>query len=347
MVSICLPASFFAKPSLESFDILDYVEAICEWSEVATIVETYRSRHIEADLYEFNEHPDFWLSQLSTDMAAQHIQSSDVIRTLRLIMRESVHLESKLEDSLVKALIPDGAQVQPWPLFSQRTPLEAEFIRSAAILAYLQGIDPKSWQGVSMVDMNISPQADNEIVITGKAILERSAEAELEEIEETTIDAKINFATTLNEWYQYVDPLDIWAGSPDGEGLHLAIKCYAYKRYQGRITHLALSRLEKFTFGASFWKTIASQHFNVRENCEAVVRACTETILEIAMRDTHQFRTGRGGGDPQMVRDADGARAWRRTVDQSDHGHRLHYWETQDGRVEFATVVDHNDMKFS
>ena len=75
--------------------------------------------------------------------------------------------------------------------------------------------------------------------------------------------------------------------------------------------------------------------------------ACTETILEIAMRDTHQFRTGRGGGDPQMVRDADGARAWRRTVDQSDHGHRLHYWETQDGRVEFATVVDHNDMKFS
>jgi hypothetical protein len=48
---------------------------------------------------------------------------------------------------------------------------------------------------------------------------------------------------------------------------------------------------------------------------------------------------GKGGNEPQQKRGQD--KAWRRDIDYEYH---LHYWECDDGSVEFASVVTHNDF---
>jgi hypothetical protein len=44
---------------------------------------------------------------------------------------------------------------------------------------------------------------------------------------------------------------------------------------------------------------------------------------------------GKGGNEPQHKR----GQAWRRDID-----YEYHYWECDDGSVEFASVVTHNDF---
>jgi hypothetical protein len=67
------------------------------------------------------------------------------------------------------------------------------------------------------------------------------------------------------------------------------------------------------------------------------LRCLSETIDEQNMRAVHAKRTGSGGGDPQELRDQN--KAWRRDIDREYH---LHYWECDDGTIEFASVGPHN-----
>ena len=70
-----------------------------------------------------------------------------------------------------------------------------------------------------------------------------------------------------------------------------------------------------------------------------VLRAITETLDEINVAAAHALRTGPGGGNPQRKRGAD--KAMRRDIDRE---FRLHYWLCDDGLVEIASVVTHNDF---
>ncbi len=93
------------------------------------------------------------------------------------------------------------------------------------------------------------------------------------------------------------------------------------------------------------------RHFGaqVRRCCRDASRAFAEKLLcsmvnaieHESMRDVHALRTGAGGNNPQQRRKGDGAKAWRRDVDDEYH---LHYWEMDAGAVGFASVGVHNDF---
>src|SRR5438128_2723819 len=73
----------------------------------------------------------------------------------------------------------------------------------------------------------------------------------------------------------------------------------------------------------------------------SALRAASEAIDRQNMPAVHALRTGTGGNDPQRVRRRDNAKAWRRDVDREYH---LHYWETGNGTIEFASIGVHNDF---
>ncbi len=92
----------------------------------------------------------------------------------------------------------------------------------------------------------------------------------------------------------------------------------------------------------SFCQSVYDLGFGVDETrIRMLLRACTETILETDLRDTHALRTSVGGNAKQITRDRDGASAWRRDV---DHEHHLHYWQTPRG-VELVLLVKHDDFR--
>ncbi|NLS75624.1 MAG: hypothetical protein GXY76_00045 [Chloroflexi bacterium] len=71
------------------------------------------------------------------------------------------------------------------------------------------------------------------------------------------------------------------------------------------------------------------------------LRAIVETIEKENLAAAHALRTGMGGGDPQLIRTGDLAKAWRRDVDREYH---LHYWDCGGGVVELASIGVHNDF---
>jgi len=89
-------------------------------------------------------------------------------------------------------------------------------------------------------------------------------------------------------------------------------------------------------FYTSIWALIGAGKASL---IRAVIRACVETVVDENMAATHQLRRGHGANEPQKIRDADKAGAWRRDI---DHEYHLHYWVTSNG-PELAAVVVHVD----
>lgn len=72
----------------------------------------------------------------------------------------------------------------------------------------------------------------------------------------------------------------------------------------------------------------------------------TGLAAENASREVHRLRTGPGGDDPVRTRDADGAKAWRASLQvKSPSARRIHYWVLPDGQIELARVTTHDDME--
>lgn len=105
--------------------------------------------------------------------------------------------------------------------------------------------------------------------------------------------------------------------------------------------------LREYTLGRGFIESLEALD---EAQLSKAVRACVDAITgrdrEIPARDLHRLRTGEGGDDPYVVRDADGARCWRSSIEQNAPGaRRLHYWELPGGAIELSRVVHHDDTR--
>jgi hypothetical protein len=62
-----------------------------------------------------------------------------------------------------------------------------------------------------------------------------------------------------------------------------------------------------------------------------------EAVDQLNLADTHALRKSGAARAAQVTRGKD--TAWRRDIDHEFH---LHYWESEDGGIELASVVPHN-----
>ncbi|UNK70684.1 hypothetical protein [Microbacterium sp. H1-D42] len=105
--------------------------------------------------------------------------------------------------------------------------------------------------------------------------------------------------------------------------------------------------LREYRFGTGFIESLDALDEN---QLSKAVRACVDAITgrdrEIPARELHRLRTGEGGDDPYVIRDADGARCWRSSIEQNAPGaRRLHYWELPGGVIELSRIVHHDDTR--
>ncbi len=76
----------------------------------------------------------------------------------------------------------------------------------------------------------------------------------------------------------------------------------------------------------------------------AIVMVVTDRAPGVPGYELHRLRSGDGGGDPYVVRETDGAVAWRLSLQvNAPQARRLHYWRLPGGGFELSRVVLHDD----
>jgi hypothetical protein len=145
---------------------------------------------------------------------------------------------------------------------------------------------------------------------------------------------------TFQELIKTIDETAIWRDANNDTKMALAIKIALYKLCFERGLEPQIENFRGFTFGCHFFTTAkACSQTNPDSLVGRIIRAMVETIDNTNLANTHALRMGKGGNEPQRIRGQD--KAWRRDIDYEYH---LHYWECDDGCVEFASVVTHNDF---
>lgn len=139
---------------------------------------------------------------------------------------------------------------------------------------------------------------------------------------------------------KHLDESTVLVRASDDLGIELAIRIAVFK--------YALSQGEEPDWENNLVPNIGNEF---RERCQRfcrkqndslprkILRSIVETIRGDNMRDVHAIRTKSGGNSPQRKRGLD--KAQRRDIDREFH---LHYWECDNGDIELASVVNHNDF---
>ena len=139
-----------------------------------------------------------------------------------------------------------------------------------------------------------------------------------------------------------IDESKVLRNATDDTGVEIAIRIGLYKSRLARRLEPDWDDVGGMRLGREFgWA--------IRRSCQnaglsvavGAIRAACEAIDRQNLRAVHALRIGRGGNDPQRRRKHDNAKAWRRDVDDEYH---MHYWETDDGTIEFAWMAVHNDF---
>ena len=139
---------------------------------------------------------------------------------------------------------------------------------------------------------------------------------------------------------EYLDESCILVSSTDIVGLEMAIRIALYKSQLGRGEDPDWDDVRGLRIGRIFFEAVKMSCSGQASSFPAkVLRAIIETLDRENLTAVHALRTGPGGHDPQQMRGADAA--MRRDIDYKFH---LHYWKCDDGTVELASVVTHNDF---
>ena len=137
-----------------------------------------------------------------------------------------------------------------------------------------------------------------------------------------------------------LDEAAILVGASDNPGIELAIRIALFKD--------SIAQGETPDWSSAMNSRIGSE---LRESCQQccadqgdallpkILRSIVETINRRNLSAVHALRTGPGANDPQQMRDND--KGQRRNIDREFH---LHYWDCDDGTIELAKVVYHNDF---
>jgi hypothetical protein len=124
----------------------------------------------------------------------------------------------------------------------------------------------------------------------------------------------------------------------DNIGVDTAIRIAMYKSRLNSGVEPEWNDIPAYRVGRLFRKILHEIH-PTEQLASRVLRAIVESLEQVNMATTHKLRTGVGGGNPQQMRGRD--KAMRRDI---DHEYHLHYWQCEDGTIELASVVVHDDF---
>ena len=104
--------------------------------------------------------------------------------------------------------------------------------------------------------------------------------------------------------------------------------------------------LRRWSYGEHFFESLRAVDGIAREKIvEVIVHVLTGRDAELASRERHPLRSGKGGDDPVVVRDRQ-ERCWRVSLQsKTPSARRLHYWTCADGSIELSSIRLHDDFR--
>lgn len=103
-------------------------------------------------------------------------------------------------------------------------------------------------------------------------------------------------------------------------------------------------QLQGFEIHDNFLESIEAADADRDKVIEVVMEVACGIALKKQGRQLHPFRENAAGGSPQRTRRRDNAKAWRCNIQtNTPSARRLHYWQLNDGTLEFSNVVRHDE----
>ena len=346
MPSVTIDAGVLATPpELCSVDDAHrYVESLLEWSKLLDEpwIAIYMSERapevlIEDDLYPFRD-------QLKLLFAANGITEyavNDVVQVLDRLLQSTPSFETYF---LMRDILHDNLSVEPDILkLCSGAHLQVDLARCVVLIAILR---KHCQEPVSDHSLILRRAPDRIVRVRALVHALEHGRTDLGGVPDPPeyFEGDVLVCDNLRGLIECLDESAILQNSADTVGVNTAIQIALYKsRLENgvdaewaRIPHLRIGD----EFRHSFQRLLPTTQLTNR-----ILRAIVETLVQANMPATHPLRTGPGGNDPQRVRPSDEAKAWRRDVDREHH---LHYWQSDSGAVEIASVsFPHDDFTIS
>lgn len=306
--------------------IIDWKKLIdCNWSNVYKLRETFDI------LFKNNLFP---LVNDIKDIIAKHnidyIQPEEVDKILNSLLNKLPTVEdySKISDLLIDN--------DDFTFNDSRNDDFKNAFKKLTILAKLDCIQNKTNEDSSIIISTELMQSKIEYNVK-LSIVESDNTFDLSK------PFKINFHqyTTYKSFCLSTDPKVIWLNYIDNNCFKVSLYISLYQ-YDNQFEYFYFDKEPNFKFSESFYKSLKDLRFNDDETkANILIRAITEEILNINMKDTHELRETKGGNSKQLK--DNNYSAWRRDLDYEYH---LHYWKRGNELI-FSDIVNHNNFKIS
>jgi len=138
-----------------------------------------------------------------------------------------------------------------------------------------------------------------------------------------------------------IEPAIIWINAQNDLCIRMAIYIKIFQHDES-IDYINHDNSPNFVLHDTFFKSMRNLNFHTDEiKIDSLLRALFEEILHLNMKDTHELREGKSGGDKQI--EYCDFKGWRRNIGYDYH---LHYWKKGNNLI-FTDVVPHNNYAIS
>lgn len=342
MPSVTIDAGVLAVPDIDCAkdDAFQYVDTLLDWSVLLDEpwVAIYMSERASESLFADGLYP--LRAQLRELFNTHGIVEYDV-NTVAKIAYQLLTITPSFETHyLVKDVLSEYLETNPDVIrLTTHDGLQSDLARCITLIAVLRKHCSQPLGGHSL----ILREAPEQVI---------QVRAQIHELEHTRNDipalpcppeffeGDVLVCDDFRGLIECLDESAILVGASDNLGIDLAIRISLFK--------YAVAQGDAPDWEGMILPNIGSQF---RELCQQVctdqgdsvppkiLRSIVEIIKGQNLPAVHALRTGPGGNDPQRMRGSD--KAQRRDIDREFH---LHYWECENGTIELASVVYHNDF---
>jgi len=341
--SVTIDAGVLAVPLEDGTaeDAYRYVDTILDWSRLLDEpwVAVYMSERasealIEDGLYPLREQ----LTQLFTNNGIDRYTVNDVATVVNRLLQRTPTFETYFR---VREVLDENLTTEPDILqLCSGSRLKSDLARCVVLIAILRQHCQEPIQDHSL----ILRRAPDRIIRVRALIHELEHQRDDLRSLPTPPEYFEGGVLVCDDFRGFVECLDeaaILRKSNDDIGVETAMRIAVYKYRLESGAPLEWDDVPNYRIGRAFRSSL--QQINLTQQLASkLLRAIVETLEQTNMAATHWLRTGPGGDDPQLVREKDGAKAWRRDIDREHH---LHYWACDNGIVEIASVsFPHDDF---
>lgn len=345
IVSALLDISVVALPDDNSGkeDILMYIEKLIGWKKLAdeSWIELFIGKDFWEGLSENNLYP--YTESVKKLFLNKHIYRYDA-NTVTMYINTFLSKLSSFEESfhiqdVVYDLIEINPEIKKLTLYDCSQLYLKQWLVILSILSqYCNNIS----------DYVLILQKTSELSVNIKAQIyalkhERDDISNLQ-VSPESFEGCVKVRDNIYDLIDLIDEGFVLIQANDDEGVKLAIKIRLFKSVEKQDD--IIKDMEQWKdlplpiIGSSFRKTCQKI---CKDNAKAIpneiLRSIVDAVNETNLNKVHALRTGLGGDDPKRTRGAD--KAYRQDIDREFH---LHYWKRDDGRIELASVVYHNDF---